>query len=187
MEERENRRVALTKRYVRESLLAILRDKSLHKVSIRELCERAGINRSTFYNHYGSQYDVLDEMARDYLVSIERTIAAADMRDRQSVVQRVTLVLRYMRDNLALSRMLINNQLDGTFSERLFSLPKVGEMLEEALRDVESETERRAVVLFAIHGSYRLLQEWINAEEQTAAREEAELILALAGRVCHWR
>ena len=34
-------------------------------ITIRELCERAGINRSTFYKYYGNQFDLLNEMEKD--------------------------------------------------------------------------------------------------------------------------
>lgn len=185
MGEKQNTRVAHTKQMVRQSLLGLLQTKSIYKISIRELCEKAGVNRSTFYNHYGSQYDVLAEMETAYLAEIAQTIAAANVRDTQSVLQRVTLVLRFVQDNLALSRMLMNNNLDNTFSERLFSLPKIEEMLNEALAGMEDEDEKTAVVSFAIHGSYKILRDWIDAETRCPPAKQAKRILALAGRVCN--
>ena len=62
MEQRENQRVRLSKRLIKESLTRLLQTESIHKVSIRTLCEEAGVNRSTFYKYYGSQYDVLEEL-----------------------------------------------------------------------------------------------------------------------------
>ena len=51
MEGRENQRVMLTRRLIKESLTGLLAEESIHKISIRALCERAGINRSTFYKY----------------------------------------------------------------------------------------------------------------------------------------
>lgn len=180
----ENPRAARTRQRVRQALLSLLEDKRIYRISIRELCALAGINRSTFYNHYGSQYDVLADMANAYLDSIARALDAADVRDKQNVRQRVTLVLQYAQDNLALSRMLLDNSIDPTFSQRLFSLPKVEEMLAEALAPLRDEAERRAVVAFVIHGSYRLIQDWINDENRPAPAAQARRILTLAGRAC---
>ena len=58
MEKRENQRIMLSKRLIKESLTRLLASESIHKISVRMLCEEAGINRSTFYKYYGSQYDV---------------------------------------------------------------------------------------------------------------------------------
>ena len=60
-------RVERTKKRVHEALLELLRKGDINRISIRELCSLAEINRTTFYNHYGSQYDVLNEMAEEYI------------------------------------------------------------------------------------------------------------------------
>ena len=67
MARQENQRVMLTRRLIREGLMELLKTESIHKISVRALCEGAGINRSTFYRYYGSQYDVLAEMEEQVL------------------------------------------------------------------------------------------------------------------------
>ncbi|MGM9538145.1 MAG: TetR/AcrR family transcriptional regulator [Candidatus Onthomonas sp.] len=181
-----NQRVALTKQSVHRAFLGLLKKKSIHQISIRELCQDAGINRTTFYNHYGSQYDVLAEIADNYLGEIARTIENADVRDRESVHSRVTLVLQFIQDNLELSSMLMSNNLDETFAERLFSLPKIEEMLDTALSGIQDEREKAATVAFAIYGSYKVLQDWMGDLERICPAQETEVILGLAGRVCGW-
>lgn len=181
-----NQRVALTKQLICAAFLDLLKEKRIHRISIRELCQRAGINRTTFYNHYGSQYDVLSEMEDNYLEQIAAAIQQADVEDKASVRSRVTLVLQFIADNWQLSALLINNNIDEAFAQRLFSLPKIEDMLNTALAGIRDEREKAATVAFAIHGSYKVLQDWINAPHRAAPDEEAELILELAGRVCAW-
>lgn len=185
MGKRENQRVALTKRLVQESFLQLLQRKRIQQISIRELCEDAGINRTTFYNHYGSQYDVLSEISQNYLADIVQTLGSADPANRGSVHQRVRLVLQYAEEHLELSALLINNNIDETFAARLFSLPKIEDMLGAALSGVADERERNAVISFVIQGSYKLIQDWINAPARISAAEEARLVLTLAERVCY--
>ena len=55
MEKKEDRRVAMTKRMLKDALTDLLREVDIYHVSIRELCQRADINRTTFYKYYGSQ------------------------------------------------------------------------------------------------------------------------------------
>ncbi len=63
---KESQRVRLTRRLLKESLFELLKNKSISKISVSELCVKAGINRTTFYAHYGSQYDVLQDIGKEY-------------------------------------------------------------------------------------------------------------------------
>ena len=84
--EKQNQRIMLTKRLIHTAFLHLLRNKSIREISIRELCNEAGINRTTFYNHYGSQYDVFTEIADRYLEDISAVIASADIQDHPGVL-----------------------------------------------------------------------------------------------------
>ncbi len=44
-----------------EALIACLEKKDLAYITVKEICERAGVNRSTFYLHYETVADLLDE------------------------------------------------------------------------------------------------------------------------------
>lgn len=184
---KSNQRVALTKQLIYQAFFTLLKKKSIRQISIRELCEIAGINRTTFYNHYGSQYDVLAEMADNYLGEIAKAIENTDVKNKERVHSRVTLVLHVIQDNPELSSMLMNNDPDETFAQRLFSLPEIEEMLNAALAEIQDEKEKAATIAFAIHGSYKVLQDWINDPDRVSTEEETELILTLAGRVCGWK
>ena len=185
MKAKENQRVMLTKQLLSDAFLQMLKETPIHAISIRQLCERAGINRTTFYHHYGSQYDLLSDISGRFLDEIDERLSAVDAENRESVQERVTMVLEYFDDNPELSRMLLNNNLDPQFAERIFALPRISDLLQAALKNCTDPCWSRAVTSFAIHGSYRLLQEWIDQDDRLAPEEQAGLILSLARRVCH--
>jgi AcrR family transcriptional regulator len=174
----------LTKQLLQNAFLKLLQRVPLHAVSIRELCKEAGINRTTFYNHYGSQYDLLSDISRRFLDSIAERLENADFSDRESVHRRVATVLEYIAENRELSILLINNNIDPSFAERIFSLPKIGDLMEAALTNCGDERKREATVSFVIHGSYKLLQDWINREDRMPPIQQTEMMLDLAHRVC---
>ena len=64
-------RVQRTKKLLKEQFKEMFLEMDYEKITIKELCERAMINRRTFYLHYNSIDDVLnevlDEMAHDFL------------------------------------------------------------------------------------------------------------------------
>ena len=62
-------RVRYTKAALKEALLKILQKKPIAKVTIKELCEEAHLNRGTFYLHYCEPNDVLKEIEEDFVTT----------------------------------------------------------------------------------------------------------------------
>jgi AcrR family transcriptional regulator len=56
---REDRRVARTRRALREALVALILEKGYEAITIQDLIDRADIGRSTFYAHYLDKQDLL--------------------------------------------------------------------------------------------------------------------------------
>ena len=44
-----------------DALIALLETKSFDYITVKEICEKAGVNRSTFYLHYENIGELLDE------------------------------------------------------------------------------------------------------------------------------
>ena len=44
-----------------EALIALLKKKDFEFITVKEICEKAGVNRSTFYLHYENVGDLLSE------------------------------------------------------------------------------------------------------------------------------
>ncbi len=74
-----DRRQIRTKRRIREALMALVMEKPTEKITIKELAERADIDRKTFYLHYGSIGEVLAEMQSELLDKLEAIICSYDL------------------------------------------------------------------------------------------------------------
>lgn len=60
-------RVRYTKAVLQQALLKILQSKHIDKVTIKELCEEAKVNRGTFYLHYATPNDILLEIEEQFI------------------------------------------------------------------------------------------------------------------------
>lgn len=173
MEEKINQRVMLTKKLLKNSLTEILQTKSIYHVSIRELCERSGINRSTFYKYYGSQFDLLAEIEQDLLRDVELSLSKDDIQNPKVLSD----LLSYIENNIDLVRLLFNSNVDPEFPGKLFSMPKIQIMVKELLlSDVPSE-EFEYSFSFLVFGAYQVVRMWINKETRESADYLASLIM----------
>ncbi|MBQ6165515.1 MAG: TetR/AcrR family transcriptional regulator [Clostridia bacterium] len=53
----EDRRIRRTRNSIYTALATLLTEKDVHQIKVKELCERADINKSTFYLHFLDIYD----------------------------------------------------------------------------------------------------------------------------------
>ena len=67
-------RTRVTRMLIRRAFTGLLRTKPVQSISIKELCEAAGVNRGTFYAHYESVHDLLRQMEDDFLQEIDEAL-----------------------------------------------------------------------------------------------------------------
>ncbi len=171
MEKKEDRRVTMTKRMLKDALTEMLRETDIYHVSIRELCQRADINRTTFYKYYGNQFDLLADMENDMLEFLSETIRV--YASNQKIIIRT--VCEYLETHLEFARLIINNNVDPLFPQKIFSL----EVLQEAVLERYRQNEAAQEYLFnyLIYGAYRVISLWLNKEQREPPEQIAQLLM----------
>ena len=67
-----NRRVQFTKTALRDAMIELICEKPLTSITVKDVCARADINRSTFYLHY-KDVDSLLVAVEDYAIEYIRS------------------------------------------------------------------------------------------------------------------
>lgn len=70
-EETQDRRIKRTKMLLQNALVDLLLEKAVGKISVKELTQKADVNRSTFYLHYLDIYDMLEQMENEFVETIQ--------------------------------------------------------------------------------------------------------------------
>lgn len=94
------------------AMLELLEEKPVGSVTVKELCERAGLNRGTFYLHYSEPIDVLHELetvARNLVMSSAGGGFYKDLPD----------LLAAIRENSRLISVVISHNGDPAFLRRV--------------------------------------------------------------------
>ena len=96
-----DRRVRKSKDALKSALMELLRKKSLHEIQIKQLCELADVNRSTFYSNYASVDEILTDIYRDVVQRIsERFIQLAftDDSSEEELFEAVLQSVNYFKE-----------------------------------------------------------------------------------------
>lgn len=74
MEKRTDLRVVKTKNILYATLLELLKEKSFEEIKVSDICEKALINRSTFYSHYADKYELFSAYIDNLKLSLTKEL-----------------------------------------------------------------------------------------------------------------
>lgn len=154
-------RTEKTERAIKNAFLELRSQKPLEKITVRELCALACINKSTFYGHYDDIYALSEFMEAETITSVIKTISAR----QEDPFREPEIFTR----NLYIA-LLSNNSLIGIlFSGR--EKARLGDCLEAELRkqiwtrypEYKEDTERNILLSYCIQGSFHT---YLNHKDQ---------------------
>ena len=101
MEPREqDRRVRRTRKQLQTALAALLREKDLKDITVRELTELADVNRGTFYSHYKDLYDMQEQMEGELFRQLSAVLSAYRLEEAPGGLRPIlTAVFRFILEN----------------------------------------------------------------------------------------
>ena len=68
-------RIVKTNKALYEALLLLMKEKTFEEIKISDLCQKALINRSTFYSHYKDKYELLASWINDLKDNLQNELA----------------------------------------------------------------------------------------------------------------
>ncbi len=165
----DGRRVRMTKLLLKESLIELMKEKSIHVISIKEICEGADVNRSTFYRHYDTQYDLYDDIINDISDDI-LVIYRSCTEESATTTQLLTKIFQYIEDNR--ERFLVILSDNGNIS-----LGETYNRITDRFIKRENTGELGTYVAqFIAAGMTSILWSWLNAENRKPPEQIAGLI-----------
>ena len=154
-----------TRANLRQAFWELYSEKPVEKISVREITDRAGYNRATFYLYYHDVYELLEEIESMVLGNIERLVNERLLKgEKLEFSQHMSLILRLAQRSRDYTRVLLGPHGDPAFSGRLKEIisPLVDRFfLPEAELD---EQARRVVREFYLSGILAIIRTW-TAEE----------------------
>ena len=155
-------RIEKTRQSIINAFIALRSGKPLEKITVKELCEKAMINKSTFYFHYADIYELSDFLETDHPEYMVEHPGAFTQE----------LFLAYLsRDTL------IQTLFSGSRSGRLIQKIEAGikELIYERLPEYRDDPVKNIILSYQIYGAYYAFSE--NRNENTSE------VIAVLGRI----
>ncbi len=152
----ESRRVRLTKKMIKEALIALMGEKESARITVKELCEKADVNRSTFYAYYRDTAAVIKEIEEDILMQLPDLGSA----DTEEFNFKIFSLFEYIRVNSRVFYVMMFNSSSSQFCKKLMDaiLQKY-----EGLTTIKDERVSRMSYIFCVNGIAGLVKDWIES------------------------
>ena len=181
---KESRRIRYTKMVLRESLMELMKKKPISDIAIKEICALADISRSSFYNYYTDQYDLLQKTEEEILAFMDSILNkyAIYKNDKNMTSQMLEEILQYIADNNKSIYVLFTENGDIHFQKTLFSSMYKMNYLKSLTDKITDEATKQYFFLFIVTGTSGLICHWINNGMDKSVHELAKLIIKITSQ-----
>lgn len=175
---KSDRRVKYTLMVIRQSFVKLLNQKPISKITIKEICEDADINRATFYTHFQDQYDLLHQIETGIIDDINQYLSNYDLKNVSRVpAQMLDKILEYIKANAEIFKLLLlSSNADIQFQQEITKI--IGQQHFSAMAADKDDSEY--VFLFFANGAIGLIIKWLKDGMKKPVSEMSNLILKLS-------
>lgn len=182
MEEKKvDRRIAKTKKAIYRAFAQLLSEKNINDITIKDIADRADINRKTFYNYYDGICELTGEIENKIIDNFEKVI-------REHNVNELLHNPNKMFDELV---KIINSDFD--FYQHLISVESNSNLVSKLFISLKSrakeviseysvldEATLDIVLDFVISGMFTVFQRWFNSSKEHSLDDMAKIVATLS-------
>lgn len=161
-----------------EAFLLLLEKKDYDRITVKEICEKAGVNRTTFYLHYESVNDLLEETISMINKRFTDSLSTVDWGDlRKEVLTSEKYLKPYLtliKENKRAYRVV--RQKGNLFNTKDAFDGLYRTLFSPALSHFGvSERDKKYVLAFYTQGTVAIIEEWIDGN----CKDDVDIIIGL--------
>lgn len=163
MNTKNNQRTRLSKILLKNALMDLLSEKgSVTKISVRELCERADLNRSTFYAHYSEPKELLEEVEAELLDATREHLQKIGAENDIGAHRYLLSFLIYIKENDKPFRTLLIDAGDPEFRSKFMQQSII--QFVENLNISFPKDQEQYIYSYILSGSTGVIIQWMRSD-----------------------
>lgn len=157
-----DRRIGKTKKLLKKTLTTLMEEKELRKITVKEITERANINRGTFYLHYQDIYDMVEKLGDEIITKVMKIIDKSNPIGMNFLFLPVLIkIIEYFYEDNKFISALISSNGDPNFITKITNI-----MIEYTMETYKkeflghSENYIKVVTTFIVSGGIGVFTDW---------------------------
>ena len=177
-----DRRKKYTRMILKDSLMNLLKVKQLSSITVKEICEVADINRSTFYAHYYDQFDLLEQIEDELIEDMNMYLSAYNFESEDEALQMTEKLIEYFASKQEECKTLLNNHSNFSFEQKVRHVAR--RYIMKSWVEISHLDEELTEYLssFIISGSIEVMKVWLYKDMDKSPKEMAEIITKMVNK-----
>lgn len=175
-----DRRKARSRNEIFTAFLDLLKDKRYTNISVKDIIERANVGRATFYNHFDTKDDLLEEFCQELFEHIFTPEGIHDLPieldSRYTLEQRLTHIYYHFKKSKKDMLSILKSE-DADIFWRIF-VPYIKQLFDLELRD--SKLPNSYLESFYAGSFIETIKWWLNENMQTSEKLMAQYFIDAA-------
>ena len=159
------------KKAIKEEFIDLLQKKPIHKISIKNICERVQINRSTFYYYFIDIYDVLEQIEKDWLDHFEKLILSSHSMNLKDIF---IIILDDITINGTRYKIVSSLKENKIFHSDFINLYYHYYLTQDS--NLQISYKQKWTFYFAVSGCIEIINQWLKEGQQEDVNELASFL-----------
>ena len=178
----KSRSVRRTKMALQKSLIELMKTQPVLRITVKDICNAADVGRSTFYAHYESHYELLEQIETECLSGFEDLMKEplCKYNDRE-FTQWFIKRLQFIAENSNSIQTLLSENGD-IFFQRKFFQSLVNQIKDTIKRNADNPVDDKiseCQSVFFVHGTIALVQHWLKNNMRIPVSDFAKIFVPL--------
>lgn len=119
-------RVRYTISALKQSFLKLLKTKPVNKITVKEVCDVAELNRATFYTHFSDCYDLLERIENDLIEDFTKSLKYVNTFD---VTRLIEAIYDMIDKNYEVCKVLVFENANVSLLNKMIDIAKKASIL----------------------------------------------------------
>ena len=166
----QDRRIRKTRAVLKNALLSLMKEKSVKHITVKELCDRADINRGTFYLHYADVFDMLEQIENEMFNALNEYIELSAKNEEALSESLFKNIFSFVQENSEFCSVMLSDRGEIGFIKKLLTF------LHDKFTSRFGETHLTELYFsFVVYGYMGMIEAWLGSGMKETPEEMAEI------------
>lgn len=174
-------RVRYTRMVIKNCFIELLKSQPVNRITVKDVCELAEVNRATFYKHYTDCFDLLKQIEDEMIAELKLMIQDSKHKNNTEIFKKMFSRIKHDGE---LYITLVSDHGDSTLPNRILSLcyEQMNLSIEDQFPNM-SKPKWEWLYYFSANGCSGILSHWINTGMKEDVSELSNFIGDLISKI----
>lgn len=177
-EKSQSKQAVRTRKWITDALISLMNEKDYSDISIKEIVERADVSRQSFYRHFETKEEVIDDFFNENIVKKFKSTFKPSPED--TIYKLLEFYFSFWHDNIYVMELIVKTNYPMQVFDEYDHLLRVH--LADSLSilasqmNTDDESEKEIVKSFIIGGLYNIKIHWGKNNYDKTPSEMARIV-----------